>query len=218
MRVDLHVHSSYSRDCLATPEAIIAACRRHGVDKIGLTDHNTIRGALALQKMAPDLVIVGEEIKTTAGELIAYYVGEEVPAGLEPAEAIRRLRQQGAVVGISHPLDRVRREAMGLDNTLALIEQVDFLETFNSRVLVPSDNQRAAALAIAHGLPGTAGSDAHHAGHVGLAYVEMASFADRDGFLDSLRQGRVDGRLSGLWVHFISTFAKLRRRSDGGRA
>jgi len=215
MRVDLHVHSCYSRDCLATLQAIIAACRRHGIDKIGLTDHNTIRGALALQGMAPELIIVGEEIKTTAGELIAYYVREEVPAGLEPAEAIRRLRQQGAIVGISHPLDRVRREAMGLQNTLALIEQVDFLETFNSRVLIPADNARAAALAIAHGLPGSAGSDAHDVGHIGWAYVEMAPFTSRDEFLDNLRQGRVNGRLSGLGVHFLSTFAKLRRRSNG---
>ena len=216
MRIDFHVHSNYSRDGLSSLEDIIAACQVNGLDKIALTDHNTIRGALALRALAPELVIVGEEVRTTAGEFLALFVEEEVPAGLEPEEALRRLRQQGAVVGVSHPLDRLRREAMGLENTLRFIEQLDFVEIYNSRCLFAADNRRAAQLAQAHNLPGSAGSDAHNAGHIGRAYVEMEPFTDRATFLESLRRGKIIGRPSGIPVHFLSTYAKLRRRIAGG--
>ena len=212
-RVDLHTHTCYSPDSLSAPEALIAAARRRGLDKIAVTDHGTIRGALRLRELAPDLVIVGQEIKTTAGELIAYFVSEELPQGLSPAEAIRRLRRQGAVIGVSHPLDRLRREAMGLEALLSLLGQIDCLETFNARVLLPADNHRAALLAAQHGLPATAGSDSHHISEVGRAYVELPPFSDAGSFLESLRRGRVGGKLSGPLVHFLSTYAKLRRRS-----
>jgi len=217
MRIDFHVHSYYSQDGLSSPQKIIAACQAKGMDKIALTDHNTIRGALALRALAPELVIVGEEVRTTAGEFIAFFVEEEVPAGLAPDEALRRLRQQGAVIGASHPLDRLRREAMGMGNVLRFIDQLDFLETYNSRCLLAADNQRAAQLAQAHNLPGSAGSDAHNAGHIGRAYVEMLPFTDRATFLESLREGQIHGRPSGVLVHFLSTYAKLRRRVAGGR-
>ncbi|MDY7042274.1 MAG: PHP domain-containing protein, partial [Chloroflexota bacterium] len=103
IKIDLHVHTCYSRDSTNSPEAIIEACRRRGLDKIAVTDHNTIAGALALRELAPDLVIVGEEIKTSDGELIAFFVAEEIPAWLPLEETITRLRAQGAIIGVSHP-------------------------------------------------------------------------------------------------------------------
>ncbi len=217
MRIDFHVHSHCSRDGLAAPAAIVAAARAAGLDKIAITDHNTLRGAWAVRELAPELVIMGEEVRTDAGELIAFFVEEEVPADLALDEAIRRLRAQGAVIGVSHPLDRLRREAMGLQHVLRIIDRLDFLETYNSRCLLADDNRRAAALAQAHGLPGSAGSDAHNAGHIGRAYVEMPAFTDATTFLESLRRGTIHGRPSGVFVHFLSTYAKWRRRIAGKR-
>jgi predicted metal-dependent phosphoesterase TrpH len=60
--VDLHSHTFWSKDCLMPFEKIIRLCERRGIDRIAITDHNTADGALAMQKLAPDLVIVGEEI------------------------------------------------------------------------------------------------------------------------------------------------------------
>lgn len=212
MRVDLHVHTCYSRDSLSPLAGIVQACRRRGLDRVAITDHGTIEGALALRQMAPELVIVGQEIKTTAGELIAYYVQEQVPAGLTSDEAIGRLREQGAVVGVSHPLDRLRREAMGRAALLRIVDKIDCLETFNARVLWPRDNQAAAELARERGLPATAGSDAHDVASIGVAWVEMPAFQDRDDFLANLRLGTIGGALSSPLVHLGSTYAKLRRR------
>jgi len=214
-KVDFHVHTCYSGDSLTSLEAVIEACRGRGLDKVAITDHNTIAGALALSEMAPDLVIVGEEIKTKVGEIIAYFLTEEVPKGLPLEEAIARVRQQGGVVGVPHPLDRLRREALGRTHLLSIIEQVDLLEVFNARTVFPADNRRALELAREHGLLATAGSDAHTPGEIGQAYVEMPAFNDRDEFLRSLAQGQIVGRLTSPLIHLASTWARLIEKLRG---
>lgn len=211
-RCDLHTHTSYSHDCLVSPERFLEACRRRGLDRVAVTDHNTIAGALRLKEMDPDRVIVGQEIRTTHGELIAYFLTEPVPAGLSPQEAMEAVRAQGGVVGIPHPLDQIRREAMGRALVEALLEQVDFLEGFNARCLLPADNRAAQALARAHKLPITAGSDAHSLWELGRAGVWMPPFDSPASFLESLRSGQIWGKISPVWVHAFSTLAKILRR------
>ncbi len=215
-RVELHCHTRYSPDSLSTARAIVAACRKKGIDRIAITEHNNIAGALAVQKLAPDLVIVGEEIMTTEGEIIAWFVREPIPKRLSPAETIRLLRAQGAVIGIPHPLDSLRKSsAMGLDATLAIIDQVDALEVLNARSANMEDNERARALAIEHGKLMTAGSDAHTVGEIGTATVLMPPFSNADSFRAALANSRIEGRLSGHHVHFYSTYAKIHKRLFG---
>ena len=207
--IDFHVHTGYSGDSLTTLGEVREACRKRGIDKVAITDHNTITGALALFEMAPDLVIVGEEIKTDVGEIIAYFLEEEVPKGLPLQEAISRVRQQGGVVGVPHPLDRLRREALGRTHLFTVIEQVDLLEVFNARTIFPSDNRQALELARERGLLATAGSDAHTPHEIGQAYVEMPAFNDKEEFLRSLAQGHIVGRLTSPLMHVASTWAKV---------
>lgn len=212
-RVDLHMHTNASRDSATEPAALVSRARQVGLQRVAITDHNTIAGALAAQKLAPDLVIVGEEIRTASGgELIAYYVREEVPRGLPVAEVIRRLREQGAVISVSHPVDRFRKHsAFGEARVREILEWVDALEVFNARCLLDVDNRRAADLAAAHGLARTAGSDAHTLGEIGAGYLTLPPFADAPAaFLASLQQAQPHGQLSGLWPHFASTLARRR--------
>ena len=215
-RVDLHVHTRFSKDCLTELPALIAACRRKGLDKVAITDHNTIAGALAARELAPDLIIVGEEIKTTRGELIAYFVQEEVPKGLTPQETIARLREQGAVIGVPHPFERWRPSALAHAALMEIIDQIDVLEVFNARCLSPGDNHRAVEWAMRYGKLATAGSDAHTLWELGRGYVELPPFGGPEEFLQSLAQGKVRGCPSGLWVHFATAFAKPLRRLGWG--
>lgn len=212
LRCDLHTHTGYSRDCLVPPERFLAACRRRGLDRVAVTDHNTIAGALRLKEMDPERIIVGEEIRTPSGELIAYFLTEPVPPDLPPREAIAIVRAQGGIVGISHPLDRARREAMDAKAVESLLEEVDFLEGFNARCLFPADNGAVQAIARARNLPITAGSDAHSLWELGRAVTVMPFFDSPTSFLESLRAARVEGRPSPFWVHAISSGAKIVRR------
>ncbi len=212
-KVDLHAHTVYSRDCMVRPEALIRRARAIGLDKLAITEHNNLAGARAAKALAPDLIILGEEIKTTHGEIIAYFLQEEVPRGLAPEETIARLREQGAVISIPHPLDSVRTSAMGLENVLRIIDQVDALEVLNARCVRPKDNEAAAALAQEHGKLVTAGSDAHTLAELGRAYLLMPEFEDTpESFLAALAQAQPQGRVSPFWPHLVSTWAKWRKK------
>jgi len=151
-------------------------------------------------------------VKTESGELLAYFIREQVPPGLSLEETIRRIREQGGVVGVSHPLDQLRREAVGGEALHRIMPSLDCIEVFNARVIFPSDNARARALAQEFGIPGTAGSDAHSTREIGRACVEMRPFHSPAEFLESLRGGKVVGRLSSPLIHVISTVNKLRKR------
>jgi predicted metal-dependent phosphoesterase TrpH len=220
-KVDLHSHTIYSKDCLTRTEDFIARTRAAGLDKIAVTEHNRLDGALAAQKLAPDLVIAGVEIMTTQGEIIGYFMEttatgqrlQEVPRGLSPQETIKRLRDQGAVITIPHPLDTLRRSAMGLASVLQIIDQVDALEVLNARCVRPQDNIAAAALANKHNKLVTAGSDAHTLGEIGRCYLQLPPFADNAaGFLAALQQAQPCGLVSPFWPHFASTYARWRKR------
>lgn len=211
IRIDFHTHTSASRDSLTTPEALIRAARRRGLDRVVVTDHNTIAGARAAHALDPELVIVGEEIMTTRGEILAAFVTEEIPPGLSPQETIRRLREQGAFVSVSHPFDSWRSGAWKLDDLLEIAPLVDAIEVFNARCMVAGDNHRAAEFARQQNLPGTAGSDAHAAFEVGAACLVVPQFAGPDGLREVIREGEIQGRLSPFWVHFASRFASARK-------
>lgn len=212
-RVDLHTHTCASPDSRNDPAALVQRARQIGLNKVAITDHNTIEGALAAQRLAPDLVIVGEEIAIdTGGELIAYFVSEVVPRGLPLAEALRRLQDQGAVISVSHPLDALRGSALGERLTLEIIEQVDALEVFNARCLRAADNRRAAELARRYGKAGTAGSDSHTLRELGAGYLTLPPFnSNANAFRSSLAHATPGGRLTGLWPHLASTLAKRGR-------
>jgi len=211
-QVELHSHTCASQDSLVTPQEYVAACRRKGIDRAAITDHNALEGALAAQKIAPDLIIVGEEIKTDAGEIIAYFLRELVPPYLPVREAIARVRAQGGVVGVSHPCDSLRREAMGAARLLPIIDLVDALEVFNARCVRPADNDAARDLARQHGKLMFAGSDAHTALELGQAVTLLPPFASPQAFLAGLARAEIRGRLSSPFVHFSSTYAKLVKR------
>lgn len=207
-RFDLHVHSTYSRDCLMSLETIIQTVQVRKLSGIALTDHNGLQGARLLSEMAPFQVIVGEEIKTREGEIIGLFLCEEIPAHLSPEETVAEIHRQNGLVYVPHPTDRIRRSPLKRDALLRILAQVDILETLNSRVLLPTDNREAQLLALAHGIAQGAGSDAHSPREIGQAFVAIPAFEGRDGFLRGLRQGHVGGGISSPWVHLSSTWAK----------
>ena len=77
------------------------------LDCIAVTDHNTIRGALLARELADFKVIVGEEVKSSQGDIIGLFLSEEVPKGLSPLETVRRIKGQGGLVLVPHPFDAV---------------------------------------------------------------------------------------------------------------
>jgi predicted metal-dependent phosphoesterase TrpH len=206
LRLEFHCHTIYSKDSLVTPEQLLAACQRKAIQRVVITDHNTIAGALHAQCLDPQRVIVGEEILTTRGELLAAYVKEEIPARLEPLEAIRLLRQQGAFISVSHPYD-ITRHGWKLPDLLEIAPLVDAIEIFNARCLEARTNQKAQDFARQHNLPGTVGSDAHTASELGTAALLLPDFHSAGELRQAIQQAKYETRLSPFWVHIASSYA-----------
>lgn len=212
LKADLHSHTHYSRDCITSPEQYVRRCLKFGINCVAVTDHNSIEGALAVQRIAPFKVIIADEIKTTDGELTGLFLREAVPAGLTPEETIERVKAQGGLVSLPHPFDRIRREPLRERARQRILRDLDVIEVFNSRTTFRSDNEKARQLAEELGLPMGAGSDAHSPWELGTTYVEMPDFEGPQEFLQALRHGRIVGRPANPLVHVISTLAKLRSR------
>ncbi|MEE8369571.1 MAG: PHP domain-containing protein [Dehalococcoidia bacterium] len=211
LHVDLHTHTHHSPDSLISPRRLVEACHRKGIDCVAVTDHNSIRGALAVRELADFPVIIGEEIRTDAGEIIALFLNEEVPRGLSAEETIERVKGQGGLVGVPHPYDQFR-SALRHEEMERLAGRLDFIEALNARIVFPDNNGQARRFARKHGLAVSAGSDAHSPGELGGAYVEMRGFDGPPDFLEALRAGSLIGKLSSPLVHLWTRYAVLRRK------
>ena len=212
LSIDFHCHTILSKDSLTTPERLVATAHRKRLDRVVVTDHNSIAGAVAAHILDPIRIIVGEEIMTTKGEILAAFVTEEIPHGLLPKETIQLLRQQGAFISVSHPFDSWRNGAWKVEDLLEITPLVDAIEVFNARCTASLDNQRAAEFAIQHHLAGTAGSDAHAAFELGKARLKLPEFNGPDELRKVISQGQVMGGLSPAWVHFTSWYARWRKK------
>jgi predicted metal-dependent phosphoesterase TrpH len=229
--VDLHVHTSASFDSLASPESVVRAAASRGLTHLAITDHDTIDGALAARELVSrehiDLaVLVGQEVKTAAGDLIAVFLEEAIPSGLAPAEAIAAVRAQGGLVGIPHPFDKFRGSLLAgsddddagtaADGPAALAPLVDWVEAHNARIMVGRGNEQAAAFARDHDLPGVAVSDAHSTLEVGVAYTVLdGDPSTPDGLLAALPPASlVTGRAT-YFVRAVTPFAKLVQKARG---
>jgi predicted metal-dependent phosphoesterase TrpH len=225
LRIDLHVHTCCSEDCWVSLEAVTAAVLKSPVDAIAVMDHNEIEGALRLAEEAPFPVIVGEEVASEQGEIAGLFLKEWIQPGLSIQETMSRIKGQGGLVYVPHPLARDVPSAVGLRNLETILEQVDILEGFNARILWSADNIVAQEIARQYSIPIAAGSDAHFAREIGRAGVELDDFVDPESFLSSLRTGRTFGRRTpylhslvtcGLWYvdKARQTLARLARPSS----
>jgi predicted metal-dependent phosphoesterase TrpH len=191
---DLHVHTSWSYDCLVPPAELVEHARAAGLGAIAVTDHNAFGGALEAVEHAAGtelVVIPGEEIKTDGqGELIGLFLSEPVPAGMSFADTIAAIREQRGVVYLPHPFDRLHSipDAATLQRHLP---DIDVFEVYNARLLFEAYNDEAVRFAGKYNLTVGAGSDAHVLQGLGTGALRMRAFLGPDEFLLSLRTAQV---------------------------
>ena len=204
------------------------AAAARGLTHLAITDHDRIDGAheawAVAAAEAPKLtVLVGQEIRTTSGDMIGLFIDEPVPPGLAPEAAIAAVRAQGGLIGIAHPFDRFRGslgkdEAAGAVAALdAIAKQVDWIETWNARLMFGDGNARAAEFATRLGIPGVAVSDAHTTLEVGIAATVLhGDPSTADGLRAALAAlpELVTGRAS-AYVRLLGPAAKLVQRARG---
>jgi predicted metal-dependent phosphoesterase TrpH/glycosyltransferase involved in cell wall biosynthesis len=192
--VDLHMHTSWSHDCSIDPAELVDHAESEGLGAIAVTDHNVFGGALEAVDYARGrelIVIPGEEVKTDGqGEVIGLFLEREIPRGMSFEDTIAAIREQGGLVYVPHPFDRMHSipDPRTLHRHLA---DIDVLEVFNARLLFESYNDEALRFARKYNLTMGAGSDAHVLQGVGTGALRMRSFGDPEEFLLSLRTAEI---------------------------
>src|SRR5207342_2899907 len=187
-----------------------------GLGGIAVTDHNAFGGALEAVALADrrDLIVIPcEEIKTdNQGEVIGLFLTEEIPRGLSFSETVEAIRDQGGLVYLPHPFDRLH--AIPDPATLHRhVAEIDVFEVYNARLLFEGFNDEALRFARKYGLTMGAGSDAHVLQGVGTGVIRLRSFDGRDEFLASLRTAQVLRRpRSLLYLQSLKWAAQAKER------
>ena len=216
LKADLHMHTHYSPDSEMSPEDLVSRCLKVGLSCIAVTDHNSIEGALEVQRMASFTVIIGEEVKSAEGEITGLFLNEEIPRGLPPVETARRIKEQGGLVSLPHPFDRFRRSVISTRALEEILPYADIVEVFNSRNNLSADDRKAYEFAQEHGLLASGVSDAHTTLELGRTYVEMPEFdGTPEGLKAALAQGRIVARRTSPLIHVVSTLTKVKKRLFG---
>lgn len=192
VRVDAHVHTVASYDSEMSPATLLDAAAEVGLDGVVVTDHDTVRGAQVAAARAADrdlAVIVGCEVSTADGHLLAIGVDSAPDPGRPLDRTARSIRQAGGIAVVPHPFQRARHGARR-----GVIDDVDGIEVYNAHTLANVRNEQAERFARERGYPAFGGSDAHRPGSVGLAATEVriprdaALTAER--LVEAMRVGR----------------------------
>ena len=180
MKLDLHVHTTYSgipgypflRDSIITLQDVIELSRKKNIDGVAITDHNTITGALKLKEYVKRRnlnlsVIVGEEVRTLSGDIVALDVDSRIKHGYSVEETLDRIRECNGLAVACHPY-----AGNGMGEEMVKTKKFDIIETLNS-CASRTANIRAKELARSLGLTGIGGSDAHRPEILGNAITEV---------------------------------------------
>ena len=176
-RADLHMHSTYS-DGIGTIEQVLEYAQEHtDLDVIALTDHDVIEGALRARDLWANGsyrfdFIVGEEVSTRSGHLLALFIEKRIPPRLSMEESIERIHAQGGLAVVAHPLNPIFRHSCPRDvlDRIKASESVwlDGIETWNASFCGIYANR----VAMQHnreeyGWPELGNSDAHTLSAIG---------------------------------------------------
>jgi glycosyltransferase involved in cell wall biosynthesis/predicted metal-dependent phosphoesterase TrpH len=190
---DFHIHSHHSRDCVMPVEDILERARQVGLDVVAITDHNSVAGGLEAREIADRYgvrVIVGEEIKSGEGEVIGLFLDHTIPGGLSFAETLGAIKDQGGVVYVPHPFDRLH--TIPSPQVLrANVADIDVFEVFNSRLAFAGFNELAAKFAQRYRIPAAAGSDAHVLPGIGTTLCGIDDFDGTHDFVAALAESRI---------------------------
>ncbi|HTC86302.1 MAG TPA: PHP-associated domain-containing protein [Candidatus Acidoferrum sp.] len=180
-RADLHIHTLASDGTSGIEEVLKRAVEVAELDVIAITDHERIDAAVAARRLVashglPIEVIVGEEVTTLGGHLLALFIEEPIRPLRSLRTTIAAIHEQGGLAIPAHPLVPYPLCAQGfaLRRLLADMDErvhPDGLETFNPTALGRPFHGRVVAFAARHDLAAIGNSDAHAASAVGSGHT-----------------------------------------------
>jgi predicted metal-dependent phosphoesterase TrpH len=176
IKADFHTHTCFSHDGHQTPRELVERARELQLDRVAVTDHHTLDGALRARDLDPERIIVGEEITTRCHtDIIGLFLTKRIARRLSLEQVVDEIRAQGGVVYLPHPFAYLTGARRRVDRALPL---VDIVEVWNSRAFYSPWNRLAMHEVGERGIPEAGGSDAHFSAELGRAWTELPTFSD----------------------------------------
>ena len=213
-KLDLHTHSDASPDGGISASQYARALATSTLDVIAITDHNRIDFALKLQGELGDRIIVGEEIMTTAGEIIGLFLTERIAPGLSPHETVKLIREQGGLVYIPHPFETVRK-GLTPETLDELLDHVDIIEVANGRAFLQNRQSKSAIYAKLHRLASAASSDAHGVRGLGRTYTAVKDIPTPATLLSLIAKGTPIAAPPSPQALLYPKYHRLRKKLSG---
>ena len=208
LKIDLHVHTCYSRDSSITLKQVVAYAKKRGLDGVAITDHNTVEGALKL-KSRDIIVVPGIEVSTLNGHLLGLNVTVPIPAKLGIEETIHLIHEAGGIAVAPHPTTFYKSPPS------RRVSSYDAVEVMNAASIpFPVFTYLSKRFAAGLGLPQTGGSDSHYAPEIGAAYTMVEADSDVDEIVCAIKKGAVYPMGHGipLSVRLGRTALRLKRK------
>ncbi len=211
VKVDLHTHSSASKDGGITLSGYKNALHSGLLSYIAITDHNEISAAVKAKNMLGDRIIVGEEIMTTDGEVIGLYLKHKIEPGMSLLETIKHIKLQHGLVYIPHPFETVRSGVS--HSSLALVtDMIDIIEIRNGRALLQNKSKQAVDWSHANTVTGAASSDAHSYSGLGRTYSLLGARPSQDTLVALLAEASHSTKLAKLPSLFSPKINRIKRQ------
>lgn len=210
-KVDLHTHSDFSHDGGITQQQYMKALEKNVLDYIAVTDHNSIDFATRLKSQLGDQIIVGEEIMSSAGEIIGLYLSKPIMPGLTPSETIRQIKSQNGLVYIPHPFETIRK---GMHPSIMeeLLDSIDIVEVCNGRAFLQNRSQQAVVWSKLNDVVTAASSDAHGYRGLGKTYTILDSAPVQSSLKELLATGKLITDRPSIRALLYPKYHKIRRK------
>ena len=222
IKLDLHIHTTYSGDSLIKPRDLLKFARKKELDGISITDHGNLTAYDKIKKEfneAGMILIPGMEIETHIGEVIGLFIDKEIDTSDNNFFTIvKQIKKKNGLVIIPHPFDFLRRNhlKMGIISSDIIQKYIDGIEIMNSRIILKYCVNKAKSFNKKHQLFETGGSDAHTLNEIGRGYTLIKNVSDFS--LQSIKKSLLDkksesiGKLSSPFVHVITVLNKFKKR------
>ena len=227
-RADLHIHTLASDGTSGILEILDRVEQETDLDVIAITDHERIDAAVAARTISRDRglraeVIVGEEVSTLGGHLLALFIEKRVRPLRSLGTTIGEIHEQGGLAIPAHPLVPyplcaqgwvLRRLIHGADPRV----RPDAIEAFNPTTLGRPWHSRVVRFAAEHGLPTVGNSDAHEAASIGAGWTTFPGRTAED-LRTAILEGQTHHHGSFLGTGQVVTFGRqLRKYGRDARA
>ncbi len=187
MKIDFHLHTRASFDCLSDPAKIVEWAIKKGLNGLCVTEHDTTSGFTELKIEADRhglLVIPGLEFTVARGTHYLVYLTPELPLPCDDIQMIDEVHRRGGLVGIPHPFrsdtglvyNQIELKLYEESEIKSILSKADFIEICNAK---SSSKQNVQAAILGDNYPNLkriAGSDSHHPSTVGAAHTEIPGF------------------------------------------